>query len=331
MKAIVFPSKGVVEVCDLPDPVAAARTVVIDVHASGICHTDFEVLRANYGTGAFPVVPGHEYAGVIAEVGSEVTNLKVGDRVVVDPNISCGACPACRRGWGHLCDALEAYGVTQNGGFAEKSVVAAAAVHPIGDMPFDVAALAEPMGCVLNGLEAAQAAKAGNALIFGAGPMGLMLAIGLAAQGVEDVTFVDLDDTRLAFAETMGFAGISAGSAELSQWSQRADLCIDATGVPQVAAGLIDHTANGGTVLFFGVCPAEARIEISPFEVFRRQLSVVGSHSLNHNIPAAVEALRSFKGDLSGLVSHRLPLNELLPVFTDGPAKGSLKIQMQIP
>lgn len=327
MKAIVFPARDSVSLRDLPEPVAKPGQVVIDVKASGLCHTDFDVLHANYGPGSFPVVPGHEYAGIITQVGEGVTGLAEGDRVVVDPNINCGTCPACLRGWAHLCDRLEAYGVTRHGGFAEASVVAAEAVHKIGDMPFDVAALAEPMGCVLNGLDAARAKDKPNALIFGAGPMGLMLAVGLRAQGVHDITLADLDETRLSFAQEMGFAAIRAGSDDMKAWQHAADLSIDATGVPAVAASLIDHTANGGTALFFGVCPQSARIEIPPFEVFRRQLSLVGSHSLNHNIPEALAALRGFDGDLSKLVSHRLPLTEMQALFTDGPARGCLKVQ----
>lgn len=327
MKSIVFTARDRAAMTDLPDPVAGPGQVVLAVKASGLCHTDFEVLHANYGPGSFPVVPGHEYAGVILQVGPDVTDVLVGDRVVIDPNINCGTCPACKRGWAHLCDLLEAYGVTQNGGFAGQSIVAANAVHKIGDMAFEVAALAEPMGCVLNGLNAAKAKDKQNALIFGAGPMGLMLAVGLRAQGVLDVTLVDLDETRLSFAKEMGFAAIPASGDDIKAWSHAADLAIDATGVPAVASSLTQYTANGGSALFFGVCPQETRIEVSPFEVFRRQLSLVGSHSLNHNIPEALAALRAFDGDLSKLVSHRLPLKEMQDIFTYGPPRGCLKVQ----
>ena len=97
-------------------------------------------------------MPGHEYSGIVEEVGEAVTTVSVGDRVVVDPNVSCGHCRACRRGLRNLCETLQAYGVTANGGFAEQSVVSASNIVPIGDMPFNLAALAEPLGCVLNGI-----------------------------------------------------------------------------------------------------------------------------------------------------------------------------------
>lgn len=327
MQAIVFSGKNQVSFTNLPDPEPGPDEVVVEVHASGICHTDIEVLRGNYGTSAFPLAPGHEYAGVIADVGSDVKNISVGDRVVVDPNIECGDCRACRRGWAHLCENLGAYGVTQNGGFADRSLVKASAVHSIGDMPFEVAALAEPLGCVLNGLDAAQSSRAENAMIFGAGPIGLLLGLGLKAGNNKDITMIDIDETRLEFAESFGFRAISAGSAELDSLRESIDLVADATGVPAVAGNLTQYIANGGVGLFFGVCPSEARIEISPFELFRRQITLAGSHSLNHNIPEALKALNAIGDESVRLVSHQLPLDEIAEVFNDKAPAGSLKIQ----
>lgn len=327
MRAILFPARNTVEATTLPDPLPGPGQVVVEVHASGICHTDIEVLRGNYGTSAFPLVPGHEYAGAIAELGPEVEGLQVGDRVVVDPNVECGTCSACRRGWAHLCETLGAYGVTRNGGFAERGLVRASAVHPIGDMPYVMAALAEPLGCVLNGLDAVQAKRAENALIFGAGPIGLLLGVGLNINGVSEVTFVEVDEARVTFAEEFGFRAINAGSPDLPSWHRKADLAIDATGVPEVAESLIRFIADGGAGLFFGVCPSEAKIQISPFELFRRQITIAGSHSLNHNIPDAMAALRAFGSDVAQVVSHKLPLEDVAQVFSEGAPMGSLKIQ----
>lgn len=327
MKAVLFTGKNQVEFTDLPDPKAGAGEVVVEVKASGICHTDFEVLKDNYGTGAFPVVPGHEYAGVVVEVGTDVSNVSVGDRVAVDPNLECGTCRACKRGWAHLCENLGAYGVTTHGGFAEFSVVKASAVHPIADMTFLQAALAEPMGCVLNGVDAVHASWMEEALIFGAGPMGLLMGMALKAVGVANVAFVDIAESRLELASSFGFAPIVAGSDELKTWHHRADLAIEATGVPAVASGLTNYMANGGKGLFFGVCPSDAKIDVSPFEVFRRQLTLAGSHSLNHNIPRSLEVIAGLGTDIERAVSHRLPLNEISKILDSKPPMDSLKVQ----
>lgn len=328
MKAIVYPTRDVVEVVDLPEPVAGAGELVIEVEAGGICHTDIEVLHANYGTSAFPLVPCHEYAGTVVDVGQGVSDISVGDRVVVDPNLECGTCAACKRGWAHLCENLGAYGVTVNGGFAERSVVRASAVHPIGDMPFAMAALAEPMGCVLNGIAASRGDAARSALIFGAGPMGLLMAIALRTRGVPEISLVDIDAARLELVERFGFTPLASGSADLAGLHHGVDLVVEATGVTAVAAEIVTYIANGGTGHFFGVTPASARIEIAPFEVFRRQLKLVGSHSLNHNnIPEALEVIRAYGPGITGLVSHQLPLEEIAAILKGNAPAGSLKIQ----
>ena len=326
MQAVVFTARNEVRFERLSDPQPGSGEVAIKVKASGICHTDYEVLKDNYGKGAFPVVPGHEYAGEIVSVGADVTGFAEGDRVVVDPNLECGRCRACRREWAHLCERLGAYGVTAHGGFAEMSVVKAANVHPIGSLGYCQAALAEPMGCVLNGVDAVHAPWMENALIFGAGPMGILMGMALRAEGVPEVTLCDIAESRLELAVGFGFGVAPGGSAALRDWHYQADLVVEATGVPAVAQTVPTYIANGGKGLFFGVCPSDARIEITPFEVFRRQLTFAGSHSLNHNIPRALETLSGLGTDIDRVVSHRLSLEDISTILSFRSPEGSLKV-----
>ncbi|MDE0533735.1 MAG: alcohol dehydrogenase catalytic domain-containing protein [Albidovulum sp.] len=330
MKAVYFPRKGQVVFDCIPDPEPGPGEVLIRVRASGLCHTDIEVMRGNYGSSAFPVVPGHEFAGQIVGIGPEVAGLKPGDGVVVDPNFECGSCRACCRGWAHLCDSLGAYGVTVNGGFAEMCNVRADAVHPIGDMDFSLAALAEPMGCVLNGLSPLKGRAIERAAIFGAGPMGLLLALALKAKGVGEVIMVEVDATRLQFAGKFDLSTLPAGLDTEKKLYQACDLAVDATGVPAVAGSLVDFVANGGSALFFGVCPSSARISISPFEVFRRQLSLFGTHSLNHNIPDALDSLRAIGSAAEQVVTHQLPLDSLSSVISGHAPPGCMKVQATV-
>jgi threonine dehydrogenase-like Zn-dependent dehydrogenase len=327
MKAVNYPSAGSVALADLPDPEPGPGEALIAVHASGICHTDIDVLHARYGPGAFPVVPGHEDAGEVIGVGAGVTGVSVGDRVVVDPNISCGTCRACRQGMSNLCETLGAYGVTCNGGFAELSVVRVENLVPIGEMPYEIAALAEPMGCALNGVTAVAPDAGDEALIFGAGPIGLLIGMALKTRNLSQVTFADIDPNRLELAESFGFTSVAVGSAELAAMRHAKDLTVDATGNARVAAELIGYTANGGSCLFFGVCAPDARIEVAPFEIFRRQLTLAGTHSLNHNIPEALSAIRAYGPGIAGLVSHRLSLEEVAETLSGKAPSGSLKIQ----
>jgi threonine dehydrogenase-like Zn-dependent dehydrogenase len=228
----------------------------------------------------------------------------------------------------NLCERLGAYGVSQNGGFAEYCVVSRDLVFPIGTLDWHVAALAEPLGCVLNGLSTLQGRQIGTALVFGSGPIGLLMALALKWQGAADVAIVDLSPERLNLARSFGFQGIPAGSEALDSLKRSQDFVADATGVPAVAEGLVDYVRDGGAALFFGVCPQTARIQISPFEMFRRQISLFGTHSLNQNIRDTVPLLEQHGDEAAGIVSHRMTLPQVAAVFRDGAPVGALKVQI---
>jgi len=328
MKAIIYESLGEINNSELSDPTTSAEDVILRVRASGICHTDIDVLYGRYGSSTFPLVPGHEYAGEVIETGSNVSKFKVGDRVVVDPNIHCGNCRACKKGLYNLCEKLGAYGVTVNGGFAEYSVVHQDNIVPIAaDMSYGVAALAEPVGCVLNGVDAIDTDSVNNAVIFGSGPIGLLMGFALRTRGVKDVVMVDINESRLVLAESFGFTPIASGSGELSALQKSVDLAVDATGVPVVAENLINYVANGGNVLFFGVCPPGENIAVSPHDVFRRQIRIAGTHSLNHNIPAALETIGEIGPDIGRLISHSVGLAEIEGFLAKNQQQDSLKVQ----
>ena len=185
------------------------------------------------------------------------------------------------------------------------------------------------MGCVLNGVDAIHESWMEEALIFGAGPMGLLMGLALKSVGVSKVAFCDIAESRLELASGFGFEVAASGSDELNAWHDRADLAIEATGVPAVASGLTNYMANGGKGLFFGVRPSDATIDVAPFEVFRRQLTLAGSHSLNHNIPRALEIIDGLGPQVDQVVSHSLPLAEVSELLASKPPVGSLKVQWE--
>lgn len=327
MRALSYPAAGEIRLETRSAPEPGPGEALVAIRASGLCHTDIDVLHARYGPGAFPVVPGHEFAGEVVALGAGVTGLSEGERVVADPNLGCGACRACRRGRINLCERLGAYGVTRDGGFATHCAVAAENLVPIGGMDYDLAALAEPMGCALNGLSALRPGPEDEALIFGAGPIGLLLAIALAARGVERIALADVQPARLELAEGFGFRPLAAASAELAACRRGMDIVMDATGRTDVAAALPDYAAAGGACLFFGVCPPGETVPVSPFDLFRRQITLAGTHSLNRNIPEALEAIRAFGPGVSRLVSHRVDLDGIAAILKGGAPAGSLKVQ----
>ena len=310
MKAIRFTAAGVAGMADLELPKVKPGHALVRVRAAGLCHTDIEVLHGRYGEGAFPGPPA-EYAGT---VGSRFRRClppgpATGCRRSQHP---CGQCPPAAKASTNLCGSLKAYGVTADGGFAEFSLVAVDHLHGIGDLGFATAALAEPLACVLNGLGAAglEAGKnaPNNALVFGAGPIGLLLALSLRAKGVASVAVADISEQRLAFAEALGLEPLVSGSQALSTRARGFDFVADATGVAKVVEGMVGFTADGGRTGLRRL-RADARISVAPFEIFRRQIRLAGSHSLNRNIPQALGSLKRDDGTMARLVSL-MPLAE---------------------
>lgn len=327
MLALTFTAKDEVALVERSEPDVPAGHARLSVAASGLCHTDVEVLRGGYGPGTYPLVPGHEYCGVVTRVGDGVEAVRLGDRVVVDPNLPCGACRACGAGRTNLCPDLGAYGVTVDGGFAEQSVVAADKLIPVGTMPAHRAALAEPLGCVLNGLEAALASAPVHACIFGAGPIGQLLALALAERGTAAITLVDPDPARRAIAEGLGFGTADVPDAKGDDFTRAFDFAADASGVPEVMERLPDRLVDGGAGLIMGVAPPRAQISLAPHALFRRQLRLAGSHSLTAAHMRQAMAMLDRVGDrFDRIVTHRLPLTEMAAVLRHGPPAGGLKL-----
>jgi threonine dehydrogenase-like Zn-dependent dehydrogenase len=150
---------------------------------------------------------------------------------------------------------------------------------------------------------------------------------------VPQVAVADINEHRLAFVESLGLEPVVSGSQALDKRQRSFDFVADATGIAKVAESMVGFTADGGTVLVFGVCAPDARIAVAPFEIFRRQIRIAGSHSLNRNIPQALDILKQdFSGangcSMARLVSHRLPLEEMLPFFTKhGGDPATMKVQ----
>lgn len=309
MKTIQITEPNQVALIETPQPTPQPDEVLIRVSASGICGTDVHILRGEY-LGAYPVVPGHEFAGTVVSTGRAVTRFKVGDRVAVEPNIPCNNCHACLNNRQNFCENWQAVGVTRPGGMAEFVAAPETQVFATGDLPFEQAAFVEPLSCVLHGLEKL-ALRPGEAVaLLGAGPIGIQLLRALRLQGVTCVSLVERNPARLAFARQ---SGADEAFQELDDLPEdHFDAVIDATGVPLVQRRCIDLARPGGRVLWFGVPPAGKEMSLEPFKVFRKGLAIYGSFTSLRNSYQAVELLRSGRLRVDDLVSHALPLSGFL-------------------
>jgi D-arabinitol dehydrogenase (NADP+) len=307
MRAIRIERPHRVEIVDLPVPHPGGNEVLIQVMASGICGTDIHILRGEY-LGDYPVIPGHEFSGVVEQVGDGVTRFQVGDRVAVEPNIACDNCYNCLHNRHNFCLNWQAVGVTRPGGMAQYVVAPEKSVFDIGDLPCEHGAFMEPLSCALHGVERANVRLADRVAILGAGPIGILLLQAVRLQGAARVTVVEKNPARAELAQACGAHRCLTHVDDLEK--DRYDVVIDATGVIPLMARTVDFVRHGGTVLLFGVPPAGQRMELEAFQIFRKGLTVLSSFTSVRNSYQAVALLQSQRIDVSDLISHRLPLDE---------------------
>ena len=287
--------------------------MLIEVVRAGICGTDLHIFHGDYELAEFPLVPGHEFAGTVVEVGDEVTRYQPGDRVTADPNVPCGTCPECQRNQFNQCHDPRLIGVKRNGAFARYLTAPEGQVFPIGDMSFAAGALIEPLACVVWGLKRVNVQPGDRAIVFGAGPMGCLLMQAVKAAGASSVTIVDRAPARLEIATSLG-ADHALRADGLTPDATRDlaphgfELVADATGIAAVVENATAYARPAGTLWVFGVAPEEATARFRPYEIFRRDLRIVGSFAVNKTFQEAIAMIDGGAVDVEPLVSHTVPL-----------------------
>jgi 2-desacetyl-2-hydroxyethyl bacteriochlorophyllide A dehydrogenase len=305
MQALTILGPNQAKVEERPKPTPGLGEVLVRVAACGICGTDVHIYRGEY-LGEYPIVPGHEFAGDVAAVGSGVSRLRVGDRVAIEPNIACGNCEACLNNRQNFCHNWQAIGVTHPGGMAQYVVAPETTAFDIGALPFEVAAFMEPLSCVVHGIERAEIRLADRVAILGAGPIGLLLLQVALHYGAADVTVLERQDARAELAVALGARRTLRRLDDLP--GSAYDLVVDATGATDVMARTVALARPGGSILLFGVPPRGAALTLDAFSVFEKGLSIRSSYTSRRNSLQAIALLTSGAVKVAELVSHRLPL-----------------------
>jgi L-iditol 2-dehydrogenase len=314
MKALLLTAPGVLELADVPEPVAGDADVVVSIRAAGICGSDVHGMDGSSGRRVPPLVMGHEAAGVVERVGSAVRGWSPGDAVTFDSTVYCGECAFCVEGLVNLCDRRRVLGVStgeyrRDGAFAERVVVPSRILHRVpAGVSMVEAALAEPLAVALHAVSRAPSAATGFALVIGAGVIGLLVVASLRAAGCERIVVVDLSPGRLARAMTMGATDvIPADSKDVAERLQALtggrgpDVVFEAVGIPATVALGIESVRKGGTVVLVGnVAPAA---ELPLQWAVSRELSLLGSAASCGEFPEALERIASKQVDVGGLVS----------------------------
>lgn len=339
VRAAFFTAERAFEIRERTLPEPGAGEVRVGVRACGICGSDLHWFH-----GAFPppaVCPGHEIAGEIEALGKDVEGLREGDRVVVEPLLICGHCPACRIGEYQVCSRLGIVGVTHPGGFADAVIVPARAVFPI-DVNMDpaVAALAEPVAVCVHAVRIAPVRCGDRVLVLGAGTIGLLSALAARAAGASEVWITARYPAQTEAAEKMGVDRTCAATAEGEEELRRAaaqspvDVVIETVGggAPTLAQAL-EVVRPLGSVAVLGVFTGTAGI--NGLALVAKEIRIVGSMTYGRagrqaDFDIAIDLIRKEADRLASLVTHRFPLESIADAFATAADKrrGSIKVSV---
>jgi D-arabinitol dehydrogenase (NADP+) len=333
VKAAVLEAVKKVAIRDVPEPLIGPRDVLVRAKACGICGTDVHIWEGDFFP-TFPLIPGHELAGEVVKIGAQVEDLKVGDRVMVDPTVTCEECHFCMINRQNHCLRWNAVGVTRDGGFGEYVRVPAKNCYRFERVSFGEAAFCEPLACVVFGQDRARIDIGSEVLILGAGPIGQLHLQASRANGAASVTVVDIVESKLQMAKDEGASDIviadNALDAKLRKIAPHGfDVVIDATGIAKVLGDSLKYVKNGGKYLVFGVCGPHDKVEISPFEIYRRDLEIIGSFAIRRTYDRAFKLMEHGAIDVKKLIFEAMPVEELprgLEMMKNGQAPMKLQI-----
>ena len=324
MKSAVFYGKHDMRVEESPMPKVEAEDVLIQVKACGICGTDVHIYEGDKGAAEVtpPTILGHEFSGVVAEVGSAVTNVKVGDRVCIDPNCYCGKCDFCRNGIAHYCTDMIGYGTTVNGGFAEYCSVNQRQVYKLGDhTTFEQGAMTEPVACCLHGMDMCNIHPCSSVVIIGGGMIGLLMLQLARLAGAARTALLEPVASKREVAKKLGadvcidpiHEDVKAALAAAGMtWVNTVIECVGRTSTIEQA---IDIVGNKGTVMMFGLTKPDDTISLKPFEVFKKEIELKASYINPYTQKRALELIDSGRLDVSSMVYAVESLDNLADIL----------------
>jgi len=297
--------------------------VRVRIAATAVCHTDLEIYTGRHPGVRYPVVMGHEASGVVDAVGADVTRLRPGQRVVINPIIACGTCDCCARGQGNLCRRAGLMGRELPGSIAEHVVLGEGYLHPFPEHLSPVTAtLIETLATVRHAQERAHVAAGDSVVVLGQGAAGLLHTQLARLSGAAPVIAVSRSAGKLAMARRMKADHVVDGSREDvvaavldATGGQGADVVIDAAGVPELIASAIAMLRPGGRLLVYGISHRPVP-DFSLFPLYLKELTLYGSRALTPaDFEPAIRLVASGAIDVEGFVTATYPLERAPEAF----------------
>jgi D-arabinitol dehydrogenase (NADP+) len=334
MKAIVYDAPRQFKYKEVPEPEIQSDDVLVRIDACGLCGTDLHIHEGEFAPN-FPLIPGHEFTGEIVALGGSVKGLRQKQRVVGNSNESCGKCFYCMRGDFLLCLNLLAYGVTQDGGFAQYLRIKADRIFPIGNLTSREAVMVEPTSCAVHGMEVLAMKPGSDVLLFGAGPTGQVLAQLLKLNGAGRLVVAAPPGPKLELAGRLAADEIvPIDRKNPDKYRNRLrelnptgfDYIVEATGSALVCEDALQFVRRGGTLLVYGVYPETETVRFNPFDLFRREITIKGSFAQIDAFPRALAYLESGKIKVNEIVTDEFALEDWAKVLEHAWARKGIKI-----
>jgi 2-desacetyl-2-hydroxyethyl bacteriochlorophyllide A dehydrogenase len=316
VKAAILVEPGRIEFRDVEMPRANANEALIRVRAASICGTDVHIFEGRWKVST-PRIMGHEGSGEAVEVGSGVTKVDVGDRVVVAPLIRCGNCRMCRTGRYNICERRRFVGIEADGVFAEYIKVDQSNVELLpDDLSFEEGALVEPVAVAVHAVRRGGIPMNSAVVVLGAGPIGLCAIRAAKAAGAGEVLSVDLLEERLSLASELGADEVinpkeaNVRDRVLKHTGGRgADVVIEASGSPEAYKGIVDLVSKGGKIVQIGLPLANVCFDMLAFS--RKELELIGCNGHMMDLEGTLDLVRKDKTLISKMITHRLPLRDV--------------------
>lgn len=339
MKAAVWTDYGKMEIKEVPMPVINENEVLLKVRAAGVCKTDLHVYTGQFLYGKPPHILGHEICGEVAELGTAVSGIKVGQRVLVETSIGCGFCEACRKGNRHLCSNREEIGTApHSGGYAQYIKAPAKNIIPIPDEISDEeAAIFESAICPSGGLMRLGIRMGETVVVYGIGPAGIAFIQTAKALGAGKVIVVGRNKKRLEKALDFGADVLVCSSEEnvterileLTDGNGAGMVC-ETTGASQIIEEAVNVAANGGRVILYGLPAESANIQFPVKTIIMKQLEVHGVENNPYVWEPLIKLVAGKRVNLKKMVTHTFPLDQIEDAFKllQNPNEDPIKIVM---
>ena len=338
MKASRFLGNKTFAVTDLPTPHAGPGELVLRNQVCGVCGTDVHIYHGEPGSADVnpPVVLGHEYSGEVVEVGKGVTGFAVGDHVTVDPNIYCGHCAYCQNGKKQLCPSMEAIGVTRDGGFAQYSRIPASQAFKLEPtVPWEAAAMAEPLACCLHGIDLAGIQVGDKVCVVGGGAIGLLMVQLAKLSGASQIVLSEPNEKRRQVGLQLGANAAldptrpDAQEAFAQVLDGGANVVIECVGNVPAVKSAFQFAGKGATVLLFSVPKVDATFDLPLFDVYKKELTIKGSFVNPDTHARAVALINSGKVDFDPIITHRFTLDQLPEAIAMQMSDASIKVVVE--